>query len=181
MPCNTTSTPIYKAGADGTGITIGIVSQAGIDNTVVANYRTLFGLPSNLPVEIVDGMDPGTDGDGAGVEADLDVEVSGSVAPRANIYLYTGYDTSASYGLFSAATRVVEDNTADVISVSYGICEPTLGLAGNLLFSQLWSQASRARAIGLRLFRRQRSRRLRQLCGFGHARPRSKRHQFHSL
>lgn len=134
--------PIYKAGADGTGVTIGVVSQAGIDNTVVANYRALFGLPSNLPVEIVDGMDPGTDGDGAGVEADLDVEVAGSVAPKASIYLYTGYDTNASYGLFSAATRAVEDNTADVINVSYGICEPTLGLAGNLLFSQLWSQAS---------------------------------------
>ena len=76
------------------------------------------------------------------LQADLDVEVSGSVAPYANIYLYTGYDTLVSIGLLNAAARVVEDNNADVISVSYGICEPSLGLAGNLFFSQLWSQAT---------------------------------------
>ena len=134
--------PFYKAGTNGAGITIGIVSQAGIDNTIVANYRKLFGLPANLPAVIVDGADPGTNGDGAGIEADLDVEVSGSTAPNANIYLYTSYDTLVSVGLFNAAERVVEDNKADVISVSYGICEPALGLAGNLFFSQLWSQAA---------------------------------------
>ena len=134
--------PFYKAGMNGAGITIGIVSQAGIDNTIVANYRKLFGLPANLPAVIVDGSDPGTDGDGAGIEADLDVEVSGATAPNATIYLYTSYDTLVSVGLLNAAARVVEDNKADVISVSYGICEPSLGLAGNLFFSQLWSQAA---------------------------------------
>ena len=134
--------PFYKAGTNGTGITIGIVSQAGIDNTIVANYRKLFGLPANLPAVIVDGSDPGTNGDDAGIEADLDVEVSGATAPNANIYLYTSYDTLVSVGLLNAAERVVEDNKADVISVSYGICEPALGLAGNLFFSQLWSQAA---------------------------------------
>ena len=134
--------PFYKAGTRGAGVTIGIVSQAGIDNTIVANYRKLFGLPANLPAVIVDGADPGTDGDGAGIEADLDVEVSGATAPYANIYLYTSYDTLVSVGLLNAAARVVEDNKADVISVSYGICEPSLGLAGNLFFSQLWSQAA---------------------------------------
>ncbi len=108
----------------------------------MANYRKLFGLPANLPAVIVDGADPGTDGDGAGIEADLDVEVSGATAPYANIYLYTSYDTLVSVGLLNAAARVVEDNKADVISVSYGICEPSLGLAGNLFFSQLWSQAA---------------------------------------
>ena len=134
--------PIYQAGATGAGETIGIVSQAGLDNTVVANYRKLFGLPANLPAVIVDGADPGTDGDGAGIEADLDVEVAGSTAPYANVYLYTSQDTLTSIGLLNAAARAVEDNNADVISVSYGICEQALGLAGNLFFSQLWSQAA---------------------------------------
>lgn len=135
--------PIYKAGYTGTGETIGIVSQANVDNTVVSNYRKLFGFsPTNLPSTIVDGFDPGTNGDGAGDEADLDVEVSGSVAPDAKILLYTGYDTSVTSGLFTAAIHAVDDDTADVISMSYGICEPTLGLSGNLLFNNLWSQAA---------------------------------------
>lgn len=134
--------PIYKAGTTGTGETIGVISESGVDNTVVANYRALFGLPDNLPTEIVDGADPGSDGDGAGLEADLDVEVSGATAPNANVYLYTSYETYVGLGLFTAAVRAVDDNVADVLTMSYGICEPSLGLAGNLLFSQLWSQAS---------------------------------------
>jgi hypothetical protein len=134
--------PIYNAGTTGKGETIGIVSASGVDNTIVANYRSLFGLPANLPTEIVDGADPGSNGGGAGLEADLDVEVSGATAPNANIYLYTSYETYVSYGLFEAAVRAVDDNVADVITMSYGICEPTLGLSGNLLFSQLWSQAA---------------------------------------
>ena len=135
--------PIYAAGNTGTGETIGIVSQAGVNNTTIANYRKLFGLSAtNLPTVVVDGYDPGIDGDGAGIEADLDVEVSGSTAPNASQILYTGYDTQVSLGLFNAAVRAVDDNTADIISMSYGICEPTLGLAGNLLFNQLWAQAA---------------------------------------
>ncbi|ADW71005.1 protease pro-enzyme activation domain-containing protein [Granulicella tundricola] len=135
--------PLYTAGNKGDGEIIGIVSQAGVDNTMVANYRKLFGLSTtNLPTEIVDGFDPGINGDGAGIEANLDVDVAGSTAPNASLYVYTGYDTLVSLGLFNAAIRAVDDNRADVIGMSYGICEPTLGLAGNLLFNQLWAQAA---------------------------------------
>ncbi len=118
--------PIYAAGNTGAGETVGIVSQAGVDNTMIANYRKLFGLSTtNLPTTVVDGFDPGVDGDGAGIEADLDAEVAGSTAPNASLILYTGYDTQVSLGLFNAAIRAVDDDTADIISVSYGICEPT--------------------------------------------------------
>lgn len=135
--------PIYAAGNKGDGETIGIVSAAGVDETMVTNYRQLFGLPtSNLPVEIVDGFDPGISGGGAGIEVNLDVDVAGSTAPNAQLYVYTGYDTEISEGIFNAAIRAVDDNTTDVISMSYGICEPTLGLAGNLLFNQIWAQAA---------------------------------------
>jgi trimeric autotransporter adhesin len=135
--------PIYAAGTKGDGETIGIVSAAGVDETMVTNYRQLFGLPtSNLPVEIVDGFDPGINGGGAGIEVNLDVDVAGSTAPNAQLYVYTGYDTEISEGIFNAAIRAVDDNTTDVISMSYGICEPTLGLAGNLLFNQIWAQAA---------------------------------------
>ena len=135
--------PIYAAGNKGDGETIGIVSAAGVDETMVTNYRQLFGLSTtNLPVEIVDGFDPGIDGGGAGIEVNLDVDVAGSTAPNAQLYVYTGYDTELSEGIFNAAIRAVDDNTTDVISMSYGICEPTLGLAGNLLFNQIWAQAA---------------------------------------
>jgi hypothetical protein len=136
--------PVYKAGYTGSGETIGIISASGVDNTVVGNYRKLFGLSSNLPSEIVVGNDPGSDGDSAGVEADLDVEVSGSVAPDAKVYLYVGEDTDgvSLSGLYGAALRAVDDNDADVLSLSYGVCEMELGLATNLYMNNLWAQAA---------------------------------------
>jgi trimeric autotransporter adhesin len=132
--------PIYKAGYTGSGETIGLIGVTGIDLSIVANYRSLFGLPGNLPVEIIDGQDPGTQYPNNG-EADLDVELSGAVAPAANIYLYTSAGSTATSGLFLAAQRAVDDNLADVISASFGICEQDLGTA-NLFFQQIWSQAA---------------------------------------
>jgi subtilase family serine protease len=113
-----------------------------VDNTTVGNYRKLFGLSGNLPAEIIDGNDPGSDGDGAGGEADLDVEVSGATAPDAQIYLYVSGDTGVTSGLYTAAMRAVDDDTAGILSLSYRICENDLGLFGNLLFQTLWSQAA---------------------------------------
>lgn len=132
--------PIYKAGYTGSGETIGLIGVTGVDLSIVANYRKLFGLPGNLPAEIIDGQDPGTQYPG-NTEADLDVELSGSVAPAANIYLYTSAGSTATSGLFLAAQRAVDDNLADVISASFGICEQDLGTA-NLFFQQIWSQAA---------------------------------------
>jgi hypothetical protein len=127
--------PVYKAGYTGSGETIGIISASGVDDTVVGNYRKLFGLSDNLPSEIVVGDDPGSD---------LDVEVSGSVAPDAKVYLYVGQDTDmvSLAGLYGAALRAVDDNVADVLSLSYGVCEKELGLSTNLYMNNLWAQAA---------------------------------------
>ena len=136
--------PVYKAGYTGSGETIGIISASGVDNTVIGNYRKLFGLSDNLPSEIVVGNDPGSNGEAAGEEADLDVEVSGAVAPDARVYLYVGEDTDLVQltGLYGAALRAVDDNAADVLSLSYGICEQELGLSTNLYMNNLWAQAA---------------------------------------
>jgi trimeric autotransporter adhesin len=133
--------PVYQAGNTGSGETIGILeSDADIDNAVVSNYRNLFGFSTaNLPTTIVDGNDPAGDFSG---EAYLDVEVSGSVAPDAKVLMYTSGSTLVTTGLYSAAIRAVDDDAADVISVSYGECELGLSLSGNLFWNNVWSQAA---------------------------------------
>jgi hypothetical protein len=134
--------PLYTKGLDGSGVAIAVVGESGIDNAVVSNYRTLFGLSSNLPEVIVDGEDPGDYGEGTSEESYMDVEVAGSTAPNAKIYMYTGSDANNTYGFFYAALRAVDDNLSDIISMSYGICEKQLGYSGNLFFNQIWSQAA---------------------------------------
>ena len=57
------------------------------DPTVVATYRSFFGLPASPLNVVIDGLDPGENG--AFVESYLDVEEAGAVAPGATITLYT--------------------------------------------------------------------------------------------
>ncbi len=135
--------PLYAAGTNGTGVTIGIIGASDVDPTVVANYRSIFGLPAGTLNVVLDGADP-TPGQGnwATEESYLDVEVSGSVAPSATINLYTAADTTVQSGLLLAAQRAVDDDQAAILSTSYGTCEQQLGSSGNQFWASLWEQAA---------------------------------------
>jgi subtilase family serine protease len=125
---------------DGTGVTIGVAGDSNIDLTQNANYRATFGLAPNAPTVIVDGNDPGETGDA--IEAYLDTQVAGGIAPNANIILYTAADTSLEPGLLLAIQRALDDNQADILNVSFGECEAQQGAAGNQQILNLWEQAA---------------------------------------
>jgi hypothetical protein len=132
--------PLYTAGITGSGVTIGIIGASNVDPTVVATYRSFFGLPANPLNVVIDGTDPGENS--AVVESYLDVELSGAVAPGATITLYTAADTSVQSGLYLAALRAIDDDQAAILSTSYGLCEQDLGSAGNQFWYSLWEQAA---------------------------------------
>ena len=131
---------VYKAGITGAGQTIAIVSASNVDLSRVQAYQALFGLSASLPQVVVDGADPGQND--AAIEAYLDLELAGSVAPGARVVLYTSAGTALAEGLALAAYRAVEDDLAGVVSVSYGECEKQLGQGGNAFWSALWQQAA---------------------------------------
>ncbi len=133
--------PLYAAGVDGTGQTIGIINESNIDISLVNAYQQLFGLPNNPTQVVIDGQDPGTLR-GPDTEAYLDVEVSAAVVPKATVNLYIADGGNLQDPLALAAIRAVEDNQASVLSVSFGNCEPFLGNAGNQFWSALWEQAA---------------------------------------
>jgi hypothetical protein len=133
-------TPAYTAGITGTGQSIAIISASNVDLSLVQAYQSLFSLTANLPTVVVDGVDPGQNS--AAIEAYLDIELAGSVAPGATILLYTSGGTALTDGLALAAMRAVEDDQAGIISVSYGECELELGQSGNAFWSALWQQAA---------------------------------------
>ena len=134
-------TPLYQAGTNGTGQTIGILDGSNIDLTLVANYMQMFGVTANPPVVIIDGDDPG-DVPGADVETYLDVEVSGAIAPKSTVNLYIADGGSLADPVEFAAIRAVEDNAASVLSASFGQCEAVLGESGNEFWASLWEQAA---------------------------------------
>jgi trimeric autotransporter adhesin len=140
--------PLYTAGVNGTGQTIAIINESNINVELVNQFRSLFNLPVNPPQVIIDGTDPGIDGinnpggpNFAAVEAYLDVEWAGAVAPNANIALVIASDTALQNGLILAAERAIYSNIAPVISISFGACEKNLG-SSNPFLSSLWEQAA---------------------------------------
>lgn len=139
---------LYTAGVNGTGQTIAIINESNINIDLVNHFRSLFNLPANPPQVIIDGNDPGIDGinnpggpNFAAVEAYLDVEWAGAVAPNATIALVIAGDTALQNGLVLAAERAIYSNIAPVISISFGACEKNLG-ASNPFLSSLWEQAA---------------------------------------
>jgi subtilase family serine protease len=141
-------TPLYSAGTNGSGQTIAIINDSNINIDLVNQFRTLFGLSANPPQVIIDGNDPGVDGinnlDGPNydsVEAYLDVEWSGAVAPNATIDLVIAGDTALENGLILAIERAIYSNVAPVLSLSFGNCEASLG-AYNVFLNNLWEQAA---------------------------------------
>jgi subtilase family serine protease len=134
----------------GTGQTIAIVGDSEIctfnspdfgncGSDDVATFRRLFNLPLNYPNVIVDGADPGFNGDET--EGDLDVEWAGAIAQNATIDYVIAQDTEANSGVDLAAEYVVDNNLAPILNESFGLCEQFLG-GINQFYSSLWEQAA---------------------------------------
>ena len=132
--------PLWTAGIDGTGESIAIVGRTNINVQDVRDFRNLFGLPANDPQIILNGPDPGINGDES--EADIDVQWSGAVARNATIQFVTSASTETTDGIDLSAEYIIDNNLAPVMSESYGICELGAGTAGNQFFSGLWEQAA---------------------------------------
>jgi subtilase family serine protease len=134
--------PLWSAGTNGSGQTIAIVSDSNIHVSDANAFRTLFGLSSNPPKIVLTGSDPGFTSDE--VEAVLDVEWAGAVAPGATIDLVVSPSTNAVFGGDTSAEDIINNlsPTPAVLSFSYGTCELALGTSGNLFYKNLWSQAA---------------------------------------
>jgi len=94
----------------------------------------------NDPQVVLNGADPGFNGEEG--EADLDVQWSGAVAPNATIHYINSEGTLTSDPLFLGAEYVVDNNSDDVMSLSFGVCEAGLGATANAFLNTLWEQAA---------------------------------------
>jgi len=126
---------------DGTNANIAIIGLSSIDVNDTHAFRALFGLPVNDPVVVLNGPDPGITVAVEG-EADLDVQWSGAVAPKATIHYVLSEGTLTSDPLFLGAEYVIDNNSDDVMSLSFGQCETSLGNTANGFINTLWEQAA---------------------------------------
>ncbi len=114
----------FPAG-DGAGQTIGIVELGGgYQDSDLQAYFSGLGLPTPQVIAVpVNGgaNNPGGDPTGADGEVELDIEVSGAIAPAARIVVYFAKDASEQ-GFLDAVNAAVNDTTykPSVVSISWG-------------------------------------------------------------
>ena len=137
-------TPLYSAGINGSGSAIAIVGRTHPSTllTDLSSFRSNFGLSAGNLNVIVNGTDPGDQGQNEDFEAELDVEWSGAVAPQATVDFVISASTNTADGVDLSAQYIVDNNIAPVMSTSFGLCEADLGSAGNDFYSNLWMQAA---------------------------------------
>ena len=137
-------TPLYSSGINGGGAAIAIVGRTHPSTLLTdwSSFRSFFGLSAGNLNVIVNGTDPGDQGQGEDFEADLDVEWSGAVAPQATIDFVISASTNTADGVDLSAQYIVDNNIAPIMSTSFGLCEADLGSAGNDFYDNLWMQAT---------------------------------------
>jgi len=135
-------TPLSNAGVNGgNGDCIAIVGDSDFEQSVVDAFNTYFTQPeSNITTTIVNGADPGFNGDEE--EALLDLDWSHAVAPGAATRYYAGDSTAPAIApIVDEINAAVTDNQCGVISVSYGLCGGSKGFYTNTL-SPIYAQAA---------------------------------------
>ncbi len=125
---------------NGQGQTIALYELGSHSAGDVATYESCFGLTNPVSTVAIDGGGGSTGGNGT-VEADVDIEQAATQAPGASIVSYEGPNTVS--GAFDVWNAIVSTDTAQVVSTSWGLCEPLSGSDGFISsFTTLFAEAA---------------------------------------
>lgn len=122
--------PSYQS-LTGQGRTIAVLMSGDVQNSDIQSYMTQLGLamPALTRVSVNGGAKYSAGNDGS-FEATLDVEQAAGMAPKAAIILYLIPDLSDA-NILAGLNRIVSDNKADIVSLSFGGCEKFYSAAYN--------------------------------------------------
>jgi subtilase family serine protease len=141
-------TGAYANGDLGSGETVALFELEPFSSTDIGTYQTCFGISSgntmvNVTTTTVDG------GAGScpctsptGLEAELDIEAVSGLAPAASIDVYEAPNSNT--GLIDEYAQIANDDVAQTISTSWGLCEQlqgsTIAQSEELVFEQMAAQ-----------------------------------------
>lgn len=133
---------LYGAGDTGAGVTVAVYELEPNLPSDIAAYQACYG--TRVPVDYVP-VDGGV-GSGAGSgEAALDIEELIGMAPGASVLVYQGPNSESAApgsGPYDTFAAIVNQDRARVISVSWGECEPVLGVADASAEATLFQEAA---------------------------------------
>jgi len=132
---------LYNAGFHGEGQTLALFELSNYSDSDVTAYKTCFGLNTTAVQRV--NVDGGTTDFSGQDEVNLDVDIMLGMLPKATqINIYVAPNTFS--GLVDQYQQIATDNTAAVISTSWGLCEfgaPSSTLSSeNTIFFQMMTQ-----------------------------------------
>jgi subtilase family serine protease len=143
--------PLYGEGDLGANASTALFEVGGYSAGDIATYQSCYKTNASVKAVPVDG--------GPGVtepnpEATLDIEVLAGLAPDTRIQVYEGNETgNFNTELINVLKAIVDGDSSQVISVSYGLCEAgTTKLFGDPIFNSWDALAQQAAAQGQSLF-----------------------------
>ncbi len=133
------ATPLQSAGIQGDNQTIALFELDGYQASDISQYFQANGLATpNISNVMVDNFN-GSPGQGA-IEVELDIEVAGGIAPHARQIVYEGPNTTQ--GVNDTYNRIVHDNKAQTVSISWGLCEASSGTAELQTLDNIFKQGA---------------------------------------
>jgi len=109
----------YANGNVGTGQTIGVYELGAYNPADLNVFFNCYGLSPSITNTNISGGATG----GYSDEATLDIEEAAALAPGAKIQVYTGPNSSSGSGPLDVYQAIADDNTATVVTTSWGDCE----------------------------------------------------------
>jgi hypothetical protein len=131
---------LYNQGRLGAGVTVALVELEPYSPSDIDTYFSCYGISPQVTNISVDGG-PGT-GPGEG-EAAMDIEAVAGLAPESHIEVYQGVPAAQATdaNMIDILERIAQDDTAKVVSTSWGGCESdedsSLLNSENTIFQQM--------------------------------------------
>jgi hypothetical protein len=128
--------PLYSLGDEGQGTRVALIEFEPDLASDILRYKTCFGISTAVDNVTVDGG-AGT-GAGSG-EAALDIEDIAGLAPRAALDVYRAPNSGT--GNYDDYAKIIDADTDQVISTSWGVCEDELASNAATAFEALFEEA----------------------------------------
>lgn len=134
--------PLHAAGITGAGSSVAVVARSDFRDDDLRLFRTTF---QDGAADRVARVQAGSESPGVRpelieqLEVTLDTQWAGALAPNANVFVVLG---SPAGDIPEALEKAVTDRIGEVISVSFGLCEPLASRVGVELFDTLYAIAA---------------------------------------
>ena len=129
-------TSAYGAGRLGAGETVALYELGTFATGDISAYQSCYGTSARVNTIKIDGG--GTAGPGPASEVTLDIEDVIGLVPQATVDVYEAPETGT--GWIDDWNRIATDDTAQVVSTSWGECEPVNGKLAALSEEEVFEQ-----------------------------------------